>query len=239
MTPCAETTLMPMTMSRTSRWVSFALVAMLAAGCGSQPRRTTPAPVAPEPAPEAAAPVAKKGADKGDPQARFDEALKFMKARQNKDAREAFLALARDFPNFSGPFTDLAILQAKANQPTLAIDNFEKATRLNADNATAWNWLGTLYRESKDYQKAETAYRTALNLKPGLAASHLNLGLLNDLYLRRPQEALNHYREYQRHAGGDKLIVTAWIRELEAQLPPPVPAAATPAPAPPAGAKKP
>lgn len=231
MTPCVEL----MSMPRASRWLGIALVAALAAGCGAQPKKTAPPAVPSKPAPEAAA--GKAAADKGDPQVRFDEALKFMKGRQTKEAREAFLGLARDFPNFSGPFTDLAILQAKANQPTLAVDNFEKATRLNADNATAWNWLGTLYREGKDYQKAETAYKTALNLKPGLAASHLNLGLLNDLYLHRPQEALNQYREYQRLAGGDKLIVTAWIRELEAQLPPPVPAAA-PAPAP-AGASKP
>lgn len=231
MTTCAE----QMNVRRASCWLGFAMVALLAAGCGAQPKRSAPA-AATKSEPEA--PAAKRGgADKGDPQARFDEALKLMKARQTKDAREAFLGLARDFPSFSGPFTDLAILQAKANQPTLAIDNFEKATRLNADNATAWNWLGTLYRERKDYQKAESAYQTALRLKPNLASSHLNLGLLNDLYLRRPQEALNHYREYQRLAGGDKLIVTAWIRELEAQLPSPVPAAvAAPAPA---GASKP
>ncbi len=230
MTPCAE----PMSMPRASRWLGLAMVALLAAGCGSQPKRTAPAVVT---KPEPEAPVdAKKTADKGDPQVRFDEALKLMKGRKTKEARDAFLLLARDFPSFSGPFTDLAILQAKSNQPTLALDNFEKATRLNPDNATAWNWLGTLYRENKDYQKAETAYQKALSLKPGLAASHLNLGLLNDLYLRRPQEALNHYREYQRLAGGDKLIVTAWIREIEAQLPPAPAAVAAPAPA---GASKP
>ncbi len=228
MTPCAE----PMTVPRASRWLALALVALLAAGCGAQPKKAAPRPSEPAPAP-ATKQAAK--ADKGDPQARFDEALKLMKDRQNKDAREAFLALAKDFPDFSGPFTDLAILQAKANQPSLAISNFEKATRLNPDNAVAWNWLGTLYRETKDYSRAETAYNTALKLKPNLPASHLNLALLNELYLRRPQEALVHYREYQRITGGDKLIVSAWIRELEAQLPPPAPAAPTA----PAGASKP
>ena len=185
---------------------------------------STPVAKAPAPVPEAVA--APKAADKGDPQARFEEALKLMKERQNKPARDAFLGLAQDFPTFSGPFTDLAILQAKANQPTLAISNFERATRLNPENAVAWNWLGTLYREGKDYSRAETAYKTALGLKPDMAATQLNLGVLNELYLQRPQEALIHYREYQRITGGDKLIVTAWIKELEAQLPPPAAAPA-------------
>lgn len=234
MTPCAE----PMKMPRAIRWSSLALCALLLAACGAQPRRSTPVAKAPAPVPEAVA--APKAADKGDPQARFEEALKLMKGRQNKEARQAFLELARDFPTYSGPFTDLAILQAKANQPTLAIDNFEKSIRLNPDNATAWNWLGTLYREGKDYPKAEAAYKTALSLKPDLAASQLNLGVLNELYLQRPQEALIHYREYQRITGGDKLIVAAWIRELEAQLPPPappVPAVAAPAAAAPKASK--
>ena len=144
-----------------------------------------------------------------------------------KEARDAFLELAKDFPQFSGPFTDLAIAQYQSKQPALAVSNFEKATRLNPQNAIAWNWLGTIARENRDYAKAEAAYNEALKVKPDYAAAHFNLGLLYDLYSRRPNDALQHYREYQRLAGGDKLIVTAWIKELESQTTPPAAAAAT------------
>jgi len=44
----------------------------------------------------------------------------------------------------------------------------------------------------------------------------LNLGILYDAYLKRPQDALAQYREYQRITGKDgKPVVTAWINELQ------------------------
>lgn len=205
-----------------SRWLAAMLAVALMAGCassGSKPS-TRPAPVSDDT--EAAAdPAAPAKAAKGDPDARFSAALALLKDRQMKEARDAFFQLAKDFPQYSGPYTDLAIIQYQAKQPALAIANFEKAARLNPENAVAWNWLGVIARETKDYAKAEAAYEKALAIKPDYAAVHLNLAVLHDLYTRRPADALNHYREYQRLAGGDKPIVTAWIKEIEAQVPPP------------------
>jgi tetratricopeptide (TPR) repeat protein len=182
---------------------------------------------APEPAPQAVAPVAAPAAplvDKGDPDLRFKAALKLMKDRQPQEAKDAFSKLAADFPEFSGPFTDLGILNAQGKQRPAAIANFEKAVAANPDNAVARNWLGSLYRENNDYARAEAAYLKAIALKPDYAAPHLNLGILYDAYLKRPQDALTQYREYQRIAGTDKLIVSAWIKELETPNPAPVPA---------------
>jgi len=50
----------------------------------------------------------------------------------------------------------------------------------------------------------------------------LNLGILYDAYLKRPQDALAQYREYQNIAGKDsRPVVTAWINELQDGLPQP------------------
>lgn len=196
------------------------LCAALAA-CSSAGRK--PKPAAAEPvAPVSAAP-AQPLVDKGDPSQRFDAALKLMKDKQPQEATEAFTQLAKDFPEFSGPLTDLAILQANAKQRPAAIQNFQKAVGLNPQNWVAQNWLGTLQRENGDYAAAEKAYRGALAAKADYAPAHLNLGLLYDVYLKRPQDALNEYREYQRIDGGSKLIVSAWIHELEDRLGPTAP----------------
>jgi len=177
--------------------------------------------------------------DKGDPDQRFSAALKLMKDKQAKDAYDAFLQLAKDFPEFSGPLTDLAILQSNSKQRAPAIINFQKALKDNPQNYVAQNWLGSLQRENGDYAAAETAYRAALAIKPDYAAPHLNLGVLYDVYLKRPQDALNEYREYQRIAGPDRLIVTAWIRDLEDRLPPAAAPVVAPQPATPVTPVKP
>jgi len=210
----------------TRRWLLPLLAVVLVAGCsGSGRKPATPTAQTVDAADTGADASTPARADKGDPDARFTAALKLLKDRQLKEAREAFFQLAKDFPQYSGPYTDLAIVQYQSKQPALAIANFEKAARLNPDNAVAWNWLGVIARESRDYAKAEAAYTKALEIKPSYAAAHFNLAVLHDLYTRRPAEALRHYREYQRLAGGDKLIVTAWIKELEAQVPSTTPAA--------------
>ncbi|GAC1621713.1 MAG: hypothetical protein NVS9B10_04870 [Nevskia sp.] len=209
---------------------ALALASLALAGCSLFGGGTKAPSAAPPvvPAAPAAAPPARPLIDKGDPDQRFNEALKLMKDKQAKEAYDAFLSLAKDFPQFSGPLADLAILQANAKQRAPALINFQKALKDNPQNYVAQNWLGTLQREAGDYAAAEAAYRGALAAKPDYAAAHLNLGLLYDVYLKRPQAALVEYREYQRLAGSGKLIVSAWIRDLEDRIPP-APAAAPPA----------
>ena len=152
---------------------------------------------------------------RNDSDQRFNAALKLMKDHQPQEAQAAFAALAKDYPDLSGPLTDLAILYAQASQRGQAIAGFSKAVSMNPRNAVAWNWLGILYRESGNYARSENAYQQALLVKPDYAAAHLNLAILYDVVMKRPQDALFQYREYQRTSGKDDLIVSAWIKDLE------------------------
>jgi len=206
----------PRTVKSTSSGLWLPLVALLLAACASPVKKpeTTEAPIA------APAVPAKPAVDKGDPDVRFKAALKLLKDKQPKEAQEAFAKLAADFPQFSGPLTDLGILYAQGKQRPAAMASFEKAVAANPDNVIARNWLGSLYRENNEYAKAEAAYLKAIASKPDYAPAHLNLGILYDVYLKRPADALTQYREYQRIAGTDKLIVSAWIKELESATPP-------------------
>jgi tetratricopeptide (TPR) repeat protein len=182
---------------------------------GSVPAHT--APVQPAAADTTAAnPVPAKG----DPEQRFQVALKLMKDHQPQEAREAFAGLAQDFPQYSGPLNDLGVLQAQGRQRDQAIASFARAIAANGSNAFAYGWLGILYRESSDYAHAEQAYRKSIELKPEDAAAHLNLGILYEIYLKRPAEALTQYREYQRIAGPKNLMVGIWIRQLESKMQP-------------------
>jgi Flp pilus assembly protein TadD len=190
------------------------LVATLSA-CGNTARKPDrPAP-APSSAPTA---TAEQPAvpDKGDPEARFKQALDLMKSRKSAEAEAAFLALAQDFPEYSGPPTNLGILYAKSNRRDVAISAFTKAATNNPQNAAAFNWLGILYRESGNYPRAQQAYEKALEVQPNNPAAHLNLGILLGEYMKQPAQALPHYRLYLQQYGKEDLRVLAWIAEIEA-----------------------
>ncbi len=198
-----------------------ALLLLLTACSAPAPHYYGSPPAAPvAPAAAAALPAAKPDPAKGDPEQRFQAALKLMREQQPQDAKDAFAKLAQDFPQYSGPLNDLGVLQAQGKQRDEAIASFARAIAANGSNAFAYGWLGILYRESGDYARAEQAYRKAIELKPDDAAAHLNLGILYDLYLKRPGDALAQYRQYQSLAGNGNLMVGVWIKQLELKMQP-------------------
>jgi tetratricopeptide (TPR) repeat protein len=166
-----------------------------------------------------AAPVAPIVVDKGDPDARFKQALELLKQNQPQDAETALVDLSKDFPQFSGPFADLGIVYAKSKRVQPAIQAFTRAAIANPQNALAYNWLGILLRESNDYVRAEQAYKKALSINPNHVAANLNLGILYDAYMKRPQDALPYYKNYLRLGGQDDLRVLVWIAQIEKTSP--------------------
>jgi tetratricopeptide (TPR) repeat protein len=176
-----------------------------------RPQSRPSAPSAVTPTPSAPATV------KADPQTRFNEALQMMREKRLQEAEAAFATLSIDAPQYSGPWANLGIIYAKSNRREQALAALSKATSLNDRNAVAWNWLGLVQRELGDRSKAEQAYLRALAVKPDYALPHLNLGILYDTYLSRPQDALAHYRQYQKLAGKEDLRIVAWIAEIESK----------------------
>jgi len=206
---------------------------LLLAGCASSPApekaaapaasgpKTIPLPGGTAPPTNPAAPGAAAAAPAIDYAAadqRFQDALKLLKDHKIPQARDAFTALAKDYPTLSGPLTDLAILQAQGKQRDQAIVSFNQAIAANPSNATANNWLGALYREGGDYARAEAAYRRALAINPDYASAHLNLAVLYDVWLNRPQDALSQYQAYLKSSGKPDLKVQAWIGALQAHM---------------------
>lgn len=211
------------------RWTSAILAVTLLGGCGLMRKDTAPAPVdtvsgkpgttgAAKPQPPVTPgekPVLQRPAEKGDPQQRFDEALAMLRGNQIAEAEQAFTWITQDFPQYAGPWTNLGIIFAKSNRQSQAFVALVRATQINDDDATAWNWLGILYRQARDYARAESAYQSAIDANRDFALAHLNLGILYDEYLKRPADALPHYKRYLELGGKDDLRVHAWVAAIE------------------------
>lgn len=214
-------------MRRPARALLPALMLALLGACSSTP--TQPESTGGKPAESQTATPVNPAAS---PQARFTAALELMKNGQNAEAEKAFLALSKDQPNASGPWTNLGIIYAKTKRRDAAIQALARAVQLKPDNAVAWNWLGMQYREAGNYAQAQNAYEQAIKADPQDPLMHLNYGILLDQYLKRPQEAIAQYQQYQQALGKQDLRSMAWIAELQAANRP-----AAEAPAAPSGTK--
>jgi cellulose synthase operon protein C len=82
-------------------------------------------------------------------------------------------------------------------------------------------------REKGEFAKAREAYEAAIAADANYAPAVLNLGVLHDLYLDHPGEALELYNRYLALAPGDA-AVTKWVADVKRRAPAP---AAAPAPA--------
>jgi len=85
------------------------------------------------------------------------------------------------------------------------------------DDPELYNSRGILFREKGEFKKAEEDYLKCLSLKPDFDKAYLNLGILYELYLGRPEDALRSYREYIR-LGGKREDVFAWIDIIEKRI---------------------
>ena len=91
---------------------------------------------------------------------------------------------------------------------------------LEADpgNAVAWSELAIVLRRQGEFRAADEAYAEALELSPDYARAWRNRGVLLDLYLQEPEEALVHYERYAELTGGSDKQVEKWIAELKMRL---------------------
>jgi Flp pilus assembly protein TadD len=116
------------------------------------------------------------------------------------------------------PHNNLGILYKRKGLLEKAIEEYKEALRLKPDYAEAHNNLGMAYREKGLFKEAERAYREAIRLKSDLGEAHFNLGILYDLYLNRPGEAIQHYKDYLRLGGQKRQEVELWISVLQQKL---------------------
>lgn len=150
--------------------------------------------------------------------ARYDEALASLEAENWSEARQSLANLTREYPELSGPWVNLARVHLEQEREPEAEQALERALQINEYNLEAYNQLALLKRREGDFERAEQLYRQALDVWPFHAESHLNLGILLDLYRGEGEQALLHYRAYQQRQSEPERTVAGWIIDLERRL---------------------
>jgi tetratricopeptide (TPR) repeat protein len=164
---------------------------------------TTPAAVHPEVTPAA--------------RADFDRAVQYMRSGNAMEAELGFKQVALQYPQFSAPLVNLAIMQRKDGHLEQAEDTLKSAVDRESGNALAWTELGATQRLRGKFRDAASSYEQAIAADPRYAPAWRNLGVVYDLYLGDPNRALKAFEQYKELTGEDK-PVSGWIAELRQRL---------------------
>ncbi len=147
----------------------------------------------------------------------YEQAVSSMAAGNTVDAELRFKEFLLQYPDYPGAHVNLAIIFMDRGDLQAAENSLTDALIIDPGHPVALNQLGMLQRKQGKFLEAESAYLRAVTANPDYALAHYNLGVLNDLYLRRLDDALMHYERYQELAGEDKQV-TRWIADLKRRI---------------------
>lgn len=96
----------------------------------------------------------------------------------------------------------------------------------SASPAAALNQQAIALRQQGQLDKARQTYEAALAADAGYAPASLNLGVLHDLYLGHPAQALELYNRYLALTPAGDASVAKWVADVKRRVPAPPPEAA-------------
>lgn len=137
---------------------------------------------------------------------------------RHQEAETKLIELTQKHPELSGPYTNLGISYFHTQQHEKAINAFNQAIALKTNNAVAFDYLGRIEREAGRFDSAKANYLKAIEADPFYPQAQRNLGILLDLYLSQPKEALAHYTRYLKLIGKPDKQVTIWVKDLTNRL---------------------
>jgi tetratricopeptide (TPR) repeat protein len=150
--------------------------------------------------------------------AAYERAILAMASGAVTEAELELEHLVLEYPRYSGPYVNLAILYRESGHLDQAVAVLNNALALNPNHPEANNQLGMAMRARGEFVAAEAAYLRAIAADPEYALAHYNLGILLDLYLLRPADALQQYERYQDLQSEPDNQVAGWIIDLRRRL---------------------
>ena len=123
-------------------------------------------------------------------------------------------------PGLAGPLLNLALAEARNGDEQAARTLLEQAASVCTSCGPVWNELGILDRRQGQFAAAEQAYLRAIGLEPGYAPAYYNLAVLYELYIPRPDLALENYDRFLQLGGpsADGQDVEKWAADLRRRV---------------------
>lgn len=172
----------------------------------------------PKPEVQIAKPVVSTGKPALTPEelAAWNAALALMQKGDAPAATAAFQALLTRQPRLAGAYVNLGLLAEQRQDAELARQHYQQALSINPANDVALMQLALLDQAQGKFRESEAGLLKAESVNGNNASVHYNLGVLYELYLQNPGQAVKHYRRYVELSNSeDKALVERWILLLE------------------------
>lgn len=198
------------------RHVYSLLLAAVLAGCGpSALVKTDPLDHAGKAAKLAALPVARPviAADRGGDE--LVAAITLLKAGDFRQAETNLEEIVKVRPDLVEAYFNLGWARFQLKKCREAIPVLQEGLKQRPADIAAVNLIAICQRTLGQFADAEKTYQQGLLLAPENDKLHLNIGVLYDLYLFRPELALEHYRRFQNLQKSPDSKVAGWIALLE------------------------
>lgn len=148
----------------------------------------------------------------------FQQALADIRAGRDDEAIARLEAITARRPDLVGAQVNLAAAYARTGRPAQAWTRLTEAARHAPYDPAVLTEMGVVKRMQGEFEAALEYYQRAISADETYAPAHRNIGILLDLYLQRPQDALRHYRRYRDLSEANREMVDSWITDLERRL---------------------
>ncbi len=155
--------------------------------------------------------------DENDPEIYHTLGMIALHEKEPAKARVHLKTAVEKRPDFLPAHLVLARMALEQEDYEGAEESFRRILQADGKNAEAHLNLGIAYKGLGQYDKAMAEYDVAAQLNPGLAAVHLNRGVILANHKQLPEKALESYRLYISN-GGTNDVVSELIKEAEQKI---------------------
>ena len=145
----------------------------------------------------------------------FKQATILLNRDKIKEAKEIFLSLTNERPDLAGPYSNLAIIALKENEPNKAIELVHLALNKNPNSPQALNMMAYLEQIKGDIKSAEKYYKQAIENDDSYSLAHYNLALLYDVYLQDIESAIPYYERYMKLINNEDKNTADWLEQIK------------------------
>ncbi len=130
--------------------------------------------------------------DNFNPSAYYIRGLALLEQADTLSAVNAFRTTVFQDQDFFDAYLQLGLIYSVKNDP-LAIEYFNTAINLQAENILPYYNLGLFYQENGQIQKALSNYQVILEMQPGHVNTLYNVGYLNLVYIQDFETAVGYF----------------------------------------------